>query len=248
MNDTKEIVFESNYEGIKVEEVAFGSTENCYGKMQEYSLDILTDANISTTEKRPVILYVHGGGFMQPRDKRQRDITLICRNLISQGYITVSPDYPIYDTEEDKNNDNRSAVPTKPPAAVKLAYDFIVKNADKYGFDTERIVIMGSSAGSTTAYNTITNYKDLSFACFVALWGIPIDIPDVSHFPPLFSVHGTNDLSYVREAPITAVFADAHISRTLISLGGSGHSPFDKMDEYLPQLENFVKFHVDKIK
>lgn len=249
MSEVKKIVYESDYTGINIEEVAYGTTENFYGKMQEYSLDILTDANIKKVTPRPVVIFIHGGAFRQPLDKRQSDISLVCRNFIKEGYVAVSPDYPIYDCVEDRLADSVTAIQIKPADAIKLVYDFIIENADKYGFDTKRIVLMGSSAGSITAYYTLARHKELSFACFGALWGAPADAPeDVSTYPPVFSVHGTKDLSYVREAPITALYADAHISRTLISLGGSGHSPLNKMDEYVPQLVEFVKFHVDKIK
>lgn len=248
MNVAKKPVFHSNYEGLKVEEVPYGTTENCYGEMQEYSMDIMSDPNVPEKTLRPVIIFIHGGGFIQPEGKRQSYVSLICRQLIPRGYIAVSPDYPIYDTSEDRLKDNGAAVPTKPPAAIKLVYDFIIKNAEKYGFDTKRIAIIGGSAGATTAYNTIAQYKDLSFTCFGALWGVPPVLPDISHYPPIFSVHGTNDMSYVRQVDVTAAFSEAHISCTLISVGGSGHSPIDKMAEYVPQLAEFLDFHTNAVK
>lgn len=249
MEEVKKVVFESNYDGLNVEEVIYANLENCYGKMQDYPLDIITDASVKEVTPRPVVIFIHGGAFKLPGNKRAGSISLVGRKFIDKGYVIVAPNYPVYDTAEDRDADNRAAVPIKPPAAIKATYEFILNNAEKYGFDTKRIAIVGSSAGAATAFATISKYKELKFACLGSLWGAPAVVPDdISHFPPLFAVHGTMDMSYVREAPVTAAFAEAHISRTLISLGGSRHSPLDKLEEFAPQLAEFIQFHFDAIK
>lgn len=241
MEVTNKPKFPANYDGLDIEEVAFAEFENCYGQKQEYKLDILRKQN--DNELRPVVIFVHGGGFIQPLDKRQNYVSLICRQIIEYGYTVISPDYPLYNDKEDRLKDDSNALTKQIPHSIKAVYDFILKNADKYNFDTSKIAIIGGSAGATTAYNAIATYKELKFTCFGALWGVPAILPDISHFPPIFSVHGTNDSSYVRQVDVTEAFSKAHISCTLISVGGSGHSPIDKMAEYVPPLIHFLNYY-----
>ncbi|MFI3227503.1 MAG: alpha/beta hydrolase [Clostridia bacterium] len=235
-----------NYEGIKVQEVPFGIMENCYGEKQEYLMDILSDPKETEEKLRPVIIFVHGGGFIQPADKRQSYVSLICRECIKAGYVAVAPDYPVYNNSEERMADGSSAIYVKPPEAIKMAYDFVLANAEKYGFDTKRISLIGGSAGSISGYNALAIYKDISVTCFGALWGVTPELPDVSNFPPIFSVQGTKDMTYDRQAGVCKAFSDAHISCTLVSIGGSGHCPIDKIGEFVPPLINFLDYYNKK--
>ena len=88
-------------------------------------------------EKAPVIVLVHGGGFMFG-DQGMPVIQPVIEKALEKGYAVVSVDY-------------RKATEAVFPAAlgdVKAAVRFVKAHAMEYGFDPERIAIWGESAGA----------------------------------------------------------------------------------------------------
>ena len=89
------------------------------------------------TDKAPVIVLVHGGGFMFG-DQAMPLIQPVIEKALEKGYAVVSVDY-------------RKATEAVFPAAlgdVKAAVRWVRANAMEYGFDPERIAIWGESAGA----------------------------------------------------------------------------------------------------
>ena len=95
---------------------------------------------------------------------------------------------------------------------------------------------MGGSAGGMAGFFAIADWED-HYRAFVNLWGAPKEAPDLTKFPPTLSVHGTADkaVSYEWELPIQQRLEELHSPHELITLEGSGHTPLDRMDEFLPQ-------------
>ena len=88
-------------------------------------------------EKAPVIVLVHGGGFMFG-DQGMPVMQPVIDKALEKGYAVVSVDY-------------RKAMEAVFPAAlgdVKAAVRFVKAHAMEYGFDPEKIVIWGESAGA----------------------------------------------------------------------------------------------------
>ena len=89
------------------------------------------------TQKAPVIVLVHGGGFMFG-NQGMPVIQPVIAKALENGYAVVSVDY-------------RKATEAVFPAAlgdVKAAVRFVKAHAMEYGFDLEKIVIWGESAGA----------------------------------------------------------------------------------------------------
>jgi len=87
--------------------------------------------------KFPVLLLVHGGGFAF-ETQRMSLMESVAKKAIANGYAVVAVDY-------------RKSGEAQFPGAlsdVKAAVRFVRANAEKYGFDTERIAIWGESAGA----------------------------------------------------------------------------------------------------
>ncbi|MGM9660372.1 MAG: alpha/beta fold hydrolase [Faecousia sp.] len=116
----------ANSEGLK--NVAYADTSNAQ------VCDIyLTEK----TEKAPVIVLVHGGGFMFG-DQGMTIIQPVIQKALENGYAVVSVDY-------------RKASEAVFPAAladVKAAVRFVKANAGEYGFDPEHVAVWGESAGA----------------------------------------------------------------------------------------------------
>ena len=85
--------------------------------------------------KAPVVVYVHGGGWIKGTRKRvQRQPQW----LTGKGYVFVSIDYrPVPTTDIDGQ-----------VADVATSINWVRRNIGRYGGDGSRIVIMGHSAGA----------------------------------------------------------------------------------------------------
>ena len=85
----------------------------------------------------PVIVLVHGGGFMFG-DQAMAIIQPVIKAGVANGYAVVSVDY------------RKSSEATFPAAVadVKAAVRFVRENAAKYGFDADHIAVWGESAGA----------------------------------------------------------------------------------------------------
>jgi acetyl esterase len=83
----------------------------------------------------PIVLYVHGGGFSILSKESHWMMALA---FARRGYLVFNVNYRL--------------APRHPyPAAVQdvcLAFDWVVKNAARFGGDTNRVVLAGESAGA----------------------------------------------------------------------------------------------------
>ena len=223
------------YEGMKLEEYTFCRLADYNGETQDYKLDVITAPEDSDTP-RPVVIFVHGGGFIKPNDKRQGYIPIFAKALTKAGYAVVSPDYPVFDNGEQRAAWNRTLGADRAAEAVHLAYLYVKENAEKFNFDAERIALMGGSAGGWTAFYLLQFYND-SFKMFGNCWGSPRNYkPDVTKFPPTVSIHGTADklVPYELEPPIHEAFEKAGIPNKLITLEDAPHTPMKFFDTYIP--------------
>lgn len=91
-----------------------------------------------TKDLRPVILMIHGGGFVSG-DKNSKNKQII--KFAQRGYVAASAMY-------------RFAPEYKFPAQIEdiqLAVRYLKANSVRYGIDPEKIILSGSSAGSYLA-------------------------------------------------------------------------------------------------
>lgn len=103
------------------------------------------------TQGRPVIIWIHGGGFRTGSVRTQGYIVDYCNRFAKRGYVCVSIDYRLRDA---------AAMPTQAdefPALQDAARDanaaisWIKEHAATYRIDPNLIFISGGSAGGRTA-------------------------------------------------------------------------------------------------
>lgn len=128
--------------------VTFDDTKNWLGGMSyEYiSYSDVSDADylhiyVPESEKTmPLAIMVHGGGFVSGSvDSRQSQ--LVYRYFRDHGYAAATINYRLADEAAY-------------PAAiedVKAAIRFLRSNAEQYGYDADRFVVLGESAGGYLA-------------------------------------------------------------------------------------------------
>ena len=90
----------------------------------------------------PVIMYVHGGGWIQGS---AANLGHDMRWFADRGYLVVSVDYRLATASQSTWD--------KAPQDVACALTWIQQNAPRYGGDAQRIVVAGDSAGGNLAVN-----------------------------------------------------------------------------------------------
>ena len=132
-----------------VTNIEYGQTLNIKGNQEKLLLDMyMPSAQIDSIKKRPVLLFIHGGGF-QNNSKTGGFSNMLCLSFAKRGYVTVSIDYRL-GIENDKSNADYAAALYRAQQDGKAAIRYLRKNAALYNIDTAQIFITGSSAGSKT--------------------------------------------------------------------------------------------------
>lgn len=128
----------------------------CYASEYPQSyLDIYT-VPTKNGEKRPTFFTIHGGGFVLGSKSMDDPMSFSSgtgryyRRILDAGFNIVSINYALAP-------EYQYPVPIR---QVNQAVEFLMKNGEKYGIDTSRIVLNGGSAGGNLAAqyaNIVTN-------------------------------------------------------------------------------------------
>ena len=108
--------------------------------LKKHLLDIYLPGN--AIEKVPLVVFIHGGAWLS--NDKYADMGYMketISEIIESGYALASIDY-------------RFSTQAVFPAQMRdcnAAISYLVNNADTYGFDIERMVVMGFSAGGHLA-------------------------------------------------------------------------------------------------
>ena len=174
---------------------------------QNLDMDIYYPARDIETE-RPLILYVHGGGF-QGGERNSEGNVEFCTRFASLGYVAASISYRL--TRKDKEGGFGCQCPANEKlntfyAAVEDLQDatfYLIENRMELGVDAQKIILAGSSAGAETVLNAAyeppycygLDSGPVDYAGVISLAGA---IPDTSKIYeesaiPSLLFHGTDD-------------------------------------------------------
>ncbi len=95
--------------------------------------------------KRPVFIYVHGGGFVSGVKEMRKHY---CYKYVNDGFFCLNLDYEYSPTIHHPEHIRQ----------VFKAIEFMLCNAERFNLDTSRVVIAGESAGAYLA----------AFVCVIA--------------------------------------------------------------------------------
>lgn len=191
-------------------------------------MDIYTPSG-DTVKHRPAIIFMHSGGFLLGT-RHNDDMLALCDSFARQGYVTTTIDYRIgmgatinrffgiiIGAKIDKSNGYRSFYRAMQDS--RAAIRFLKQNAEKYGIDTTKIFLYGSSAGAILSIHNLYLDKpaEIDSAAFqspslgnpdaigypgfgakanavVALWGSLQKTELIENeTTPVFLAHGTAD-------------------------------------------------------
>ncbi|MEI6265535.1 MAG: carboxylesterase family protein [Sphingobacteriia bacterium] len=128
-----------------VKNIQYGQAINLKGQKEDLLLDIISPQN-DTMKKRPLLIFIHGGGFKN-NSKTGAYSAMICNSFAKRGYVAATIDYRLGVDKNNANTDYAEAL-YRGQQDGKAAVRFFRKYADKYGIDTAQIFITGTSAGS----------------------------------------------------------------------------------------------------
>lgn len=128
---------------IEISDIPYIDDGNHYHK-----LDVMYPDNVTAQDKLPVIIDIHGGGWMYA-DKDLNDY--YCMGLANRGYVVFNISYRLVPdvTVEEQLRD------------VAYALQWIKQNMSSYPCDTENILLTGDSAGGQLAvYSAVILQSD----------------------------------------------------------------------------------------
>jgi lysophospholipase L1-like esterase len=132
-----------------VADIKYGNAINIKGENEDLLLDMVTPPLSDTLKKRPLLIYIHGGGFKN-NSKKGIFSSLLCISFAKKGYVTASIDYRLRLETNTEIKDYHEAL-YRAQQDGRAAVRYFKKYADKYGIDSAQIFLTGSSAGSKTA-------------------------------------------------------------------------------------------------
>jgi acetyl esterase/lipase len=229
-------------------DLVFAQSPRPDGELESLRLDLYLPEE-DQAALRPVILWLHGGGFRPGNDKRQSYIVRLATEFAARGYVGIASDYRVCDEPAlDWTAAVRDAV-----ADARLALDWVRANAVTYRIDARRIALVGGSAGGMIVHNLchdseapVDAARD-GICAAVSLWGPPR--PEARLFtrvnplgPPTLFIHGTADalVPHHLSPELLAELNAAGVEAELLTFEGAPHTPVMHMDEIIAAMTKFL--------
>ncbi len=206
----------TTYENVKYGEATVWNIP--YNNTDLY-MNVYTPNN-DTLSKRPLMIWVHSGGFLNG-NKEHDDIVALCDSFVKRGYVTATIDYRKGFNPTSSTSAERAVY--RGVQDLRAAIRYLKEHHITYGIDTNYTFIGGSSAGAFSTLQLVymeqyeappsigsgigypalgcldcegNNYvHNMDISGYVALWGAVGDSNWVSphETTPGLLIHGTTD-------------------------------------------------------
>lgn len=117
---------------------------------QELRMEKFVDNSIKYNGKRPVMIYVHGGGYSMGSRINALQFTY-CKHFAARGFVAFSIDYRLGVKEGVQAS--QEVIMNAVKISCEDLFDataFILNKADEWNIDKNKIIISGGSAGAIT--------------------------------------------------------------------------------------------------
>jgi lysophospholipase L1-like esterase/pimeloyl-ACP methyl ester carboxylesterase len=141
----KNEVFRSIDSSVNVE---YGKAINIKEQLESLKLDLFLPPG-DTMGSRPVVIFVHGGGF-QNGNRKLALAQQFCLGFAKKGYVTASISYRL-GIDSAKSEKEYAEAMYRAQQDVRTAIRFLKSNAQHWGIDTQQVFLSGTSAGAMTA-------------------------------------------------------------------------------------------------
>jgi predicted esterase len=189
------------------------------GLKKDLSLDLYVPYDLHTTndlsQKRPLLVLVHGGGFLGGNEDVFQHHALFFAEL---GYVVASINYRLGVADGVNNLEEFCGYEKQVFAAMyratqdtRKAIQFLYDNANTYHIDRDNILALGHSAGAINVLNSaLLDADELPYNFVADLGALPpkppvkayipwagaiasLDMIDKDENTPMFFIHGTCD-------------------------------------------------------
>lgn len=181
-------------------------------KKKYYQFDLYQALNDSNA-RRPLIIWMHGGGF-KFGSKRARGIRLWSKSFARRGYLCAAINYRLSKQNPLRNFTILVKSCYEAVQDAEQAIKYFKTNHAKYKIDTNRIILAGNSAGAITALHSVyashaelqqlinfkdsvaypQNYNSNHIAAVINFWGALFRVEWLENTNvPIVSVHGKRD-------------------------------------------------------
>jgi len=150
-----------------------------------YLFDLYQPKGDESTTARPLIIWMHGGGFKYG-SKTSKGVKVWSKNFAQRGYVCASINYRLGSINTLLHFDDMIKAAFYATQDAKMAVAYFRKNAAKYQIDPNKIILGGNSAGGFMALDAAYS-KNQDF-------GRMADIPDEEikksglHDEPIYAV------------------------------------------------------------
>lgn len=237
------------FEKVNIQkDITFGEVVTFDGKPEKLLLDVYSPNN-DKLKKRPVIVWIHGGGFRPGNDKSQGYIVQLANEFAKHGYVCLSINYRV----RNSPNDDKAGTMTDALTDAMSGINWLRNNAKKLSIDKNKIFVGGGSAGGRVAVNLC--YKDNTkeqkwdksgIIGLVNLWGSPDESWQMSivdkNDPPTIIIHGTEDklVFFDISKRLDEELTRSKVKHELIPIVGEGHTPTKDMDKLVGNISRFL--------
>ncbi len=219
-------------------------------KTRYYLMDLYQPAG-DTSRYRPLIIWIHGGGF-KFGNKETRGTPVWSSSFAQRGYVCAATNYRLSKKRPLARFKDLADGCYEGIEDIQEAVLFLKKNSQLYHIDTNRIILAGNSAGGIIALQatysslaelskqagradsvtTPVTYNNMHIAAVISFWGAVFDPRWLQHAHiPVVCVHGSKDrvVPYDHKEPLFGSLvihqqADSlHIPNELKTYEGWGH-------------------------
>lgn len=193
-------------QGIRVYQDISYAEKGKYNRMDIYMPE-------SFTKKVPVIVSIHGGGYVYGTKKSYRYYGM---NLAEQGFAVVNMNYHLAPK-------NRFPIQLK---EINQVMEWIAKHAEEYCMDRNNVFLVGDSAGAQMTSHYAAIYSNLEFAA-----KFPFQIPEQIKIRAIALNCGMYDISSTGEAIMATQKMAAGMRRSVMveEYLGEKRATFDDM-------------------
>jgi acetyl esterase/lipase len=141
-----------------IQNIIYRKAVNAKGQVTDLKMDVYLPRSIAdqaaTTQKRPLVILIHGGGFVFGNEDVYSNTAI---SFAQHGFITASFSYRLGMPKDSIcGNTVNEAIRMNYRAIqdAKYAYNYLISNAAQFYIDTSKVYIHGFSAGGMLALST----------------------------------------------------------------------------------------------
>jgi carboxylesterase type B len=236
----------------KTTDTTYGSAQNLSGQTVTLKLDVYAPPSSDPVNKRPAIVWIHGGGF-SGGDKTSPEIVDEAQSFAREGYVNFSINYRLEPGGCSATAPTSNCIKAiqEATADAQTAVEWVRSHASTYRVDPDRIATGGSSAGAITAAQLAYATSETPAAAVraaVSLSGANLLSTVSAGDAPVLFFHGTADPLVPYQWAVNTVNQAhaAHLDAFLETWPNEGHVPYAQHhDQILTQTRNFLYWEMD---